>query len=235
MQTESASVQEPAAEAQPDSIPQPEMADVSSVMFPPESILAQLWAIYSDEPLPETPCSTQVQSGLACFAGEAWTWDELASVDRPLALEAITPERFSAEVLLLGMVGPTAWVLTEEGVAQISLAVLAPYWTGRYRFLWHVPEGFENSLMLGQESDVVATVAQLFARLDGQAEPLAGRRFNRALQQRVRLFQQDQLLVDDGMVGLQTLFKLNEQLGIDVTAAQARQWLQDATSEGPEQ
>jgi general secretion pathway protein A len=219
------------AQAQSESAAQPEMAAIVSVLLPPGDAFAQLWAIYSEAPVPENPCAMEVQSGLACYEGQAWTWDELAVVDRPLLLEAITAERFQAEVLMLGVVGSAAWVLTGEGVAQVSLAELAPYWTGRYRYLWRVPQGLEQPLMLGQESDAVAWVAEQFARLDGQAEPLAQRRFNPALQQRVRLFQKDQLLVDDGVVGLQTLLKLNDQLGGDVTAVQARQWLEGIPKE----
>ena len=48
----------------------------------------------------------------------------------------------------------------------------------------------------------------------------------------MRLFQQQNTLVDDGVVGVQTLLKLNEQLAIDVTAAQARQQLQAAAENG---
>ena len=44
-------------------------------------------------------------------------------------------------------------------------------------------------------------------------EPLAVERFNFALQQRVRLFQREQELADDGVVGLQTLLRLNAELG----------------------
>ena len=69
------------------------------------------------------------------------------------------------------------------------------------------------------------TVATLFARLDGQPQALADTTFNAPLQQRVRLFQRQQGLEDDGVVGVQTLLKLNELLGIDVTAEAARQAL----------
>jgi general secretion pathway protein A len=176
-----------------------------------------------------------VQAGLSCFEGMAWTWDELADIDRPLSLDAISPERFSAEVLLLGMTGSRAWVLTGQGVAQVSLAELAPYWTGRYRFLWRVPRGFEKDLSVGQKGEAVASVAAWFARLDGQPEPLADDLFNRVLRERVRLFQREHGLIDDGMIGLQTLLELNDQLGTHVTAEQARQWFQLAVAKGPEQ
>ncbi len=204
---------------------------IASAMQPPGDAMARLWTLNSTEPVPDMPCSTDTQLGLACVEGEVWTWNELAVFDRPLVLETINPERFSAAVLLLGVTDTTAWLLTESGAVEVGLVELAPYWTGRYRFLWHPPEGFEKPLALGDDSDVVATIAQLFARLDEQPEPMAGRRFNAALQQRVRLFQQKNALADDGVVGAQTLLKLNEQLGIDVTAAHARQQLQAAATE----
>jgi general secretion pathway protein A len=205
--------------------------DIASVMQPSGNTLARLWVLNSEQPAPEFPCLDGPQYGLACAEGEVWTWDELAAFNRPLSLETITPERFSAEALLLGIEGARAWVWTEAGVAQVSLAELAPYWTGRYRFLWHPPQGFTKPLAVGDDSPVVAAVALLFAQLDKQPQPLAGTRFNRALEQRVRMFQKQHALIDDGLVGVQTLLKLNEQLGVDVTAQQARMQLQQSSTQ----
>jgi general secretion pathway protein A len=203
-----------------------------NAMQAPSVAAAELWALYAVEPAPADICMNETQTRLACLKGEVWTWDELDIFNSPLLLEMITPQRFSAEVLLLGIDEPMAWVLVDRAVVSVPLAELAPYWTGRYRLLWHPPVGFENALVLGDDSSVVASVAQLFARLDAQPSPLADRRFNRALEQRVRLFQRQNRLVDDGVVGVQTLLKLNEQLAIDVTAAQARQQLQAAIEDG---
>ena len=74
-------------------------------------------------------------------------------------------------------------------------------------------------------------VARLFARLDQQAAPLTVDRFNEALDTRVRLFQQANGLDDDGVVGEQTLLRLNEQLAIDVTSSVARQQWQGQSLE----
>jgi len=204
---------------------------VSRSLLPPGESMAQLWVLYSAQAVPDNPCSDEVRGGVACVEGQARTWDELAGFDRPLLLDMVTPERFSAAVLLLGINGRSAWVLMDRGVAQVSLAELGPLWTGRYRFLWHPPQGFERPLALGDDSAVVARVAELFARLDGQQRALADRQFNAALQQRVRLFQLEHKLDDDGVVGVQTLLRLNEQLGIDTTAVGARNQLQDSDSE----
>ena len=222
---------EPVADTSLDASP-PDRLNAINAMQAPRVAMAELWALYSVEPAPDEICMNAAQTRLACLEGEVWTWDELNAFNSPLLLEMITPQRFTAEVLLLGMDEPMAWVLVEGAVVSVPLAELAPYWTGRYRLLWHPPVGFEKSLVLGDNSAVVALVAQLFARLDGQPTPLTGRRFNRALEQRVRLFQQQNTLIDDGVVGVQTLLKLNEQLAIDVTAAQARQRLQAAAGNG---
>ena len=212
--------------AEPAQVSLVEPVDMAEIMWPPGDVFDKLWSIYSAEPALQPPCTEQVHAGLACYEGEAWTWNDIQSLDRPLLLDVITQDRFSAGVMILGITDTTAWALSRNGVIEVQLADLATYWTGRYRFLWRVPKGFQSSLSLGQEGDVVTRVAALFARLDGQLEPLAVERFNFALQQRVRLFQREQELADDGVVGLQTLLRLNAELEVDVSAAEAREWLQ---------
>ena len=207
--------------------PEPEPAAVTGWLMPPAEAMARLWALYSTEQQPAQPCSGTTQAGVACVEGQAQTWGELDPFDRPLLLDMVTPERFSAVVLLLGIEGRAAWVLAEQGVAKVDLAEIGPLWTGRYRFLWHPPRDFERPLSIGDNNLVVAEVANLFARLDGQQQSLAGQRFNEALQRRVRLFQREHSLEDDGVIGVQTLLKLNEQLQIDATMARARSLLQD--------
>jgi len=137
----------------------------------------------------------------------------------------ITPERFAAAAVFLGSNGRSAWFAATTGVIEVQLAELGPAWTGRYSLLWRPPAGFVRPLGIGDESPAVEQVASLFARLDGQPQPLAGTRFNRNRETRVRLFQRKYALDDDGVVGLQTLLKLNEALGIEPTAAAARDLL----------
>jgi general secretion pathway protein A len=221
---------QPAAAALPVVVPAasetvtPEMAAPEWLLAPQEA-WSRLWSLYSPAPLPATPCAGQVQDGLACVEGAAQTWDELSALDRPLLLDMITPERFAAGAVFLGSNGRSAWFATSGDVVEVQLAELGPAWTGRYRLLWHPPTGFMRPLGIGDNSPAVAQVALLFAQLDGQQQPLAGTRFAPALEARVRLFQRKHELEDDGVVGMQTLLKLNEALGIDPTAAAARDLL----------
>ncbi|MFV8816204.1 AAA family ATPase [Haliea sp. E17] len=197
------------------------VAPSSSVqwLLPPGDAQALLWSLTSAEPYPGDPCGGE---DIACAEGEARTWAELAVLHRPLLLEMVTPERFAAATLLLDIEGRQAWVATASGVQLVDLALLAPLWQGRYHYVWHTPYGFQQAVALGDSGPVVAQIAELFAQLDGQAEPLANTRFNTALQQRVKLFQRSKGLEDDGVVGLRTLLVLNRALGIDPTAEQAR-------------
>jgi general secretion pathway protein A len=199
-------------------------------LISPDTALLQLWTLYSAESPPENICNSEAQSGLACVVEDAQTWQELMQFSRPIVLDMVTPERFSASVLLLGIQGRSARVFDGEGVSEVPLAELGPGWRGTYRFLWRPPSGFTSPLFLGQRSTAVAEVASLFARLDGQEKSLSGDTFNAALKQRVVLFQRQYDLVDDGVVGMKTLLKLNELLSVDVSNAQAESLLQSALS-----
>ena len=201
-------------------------------LLSPVDAWAQLWSLYGVSFGAPQQCSAQLYEGLACVEGEAQTWDELAAFDRPLLLDVVTPERFAAAVVFLGINGRAALVATPEGVVEVGLSELAPAWSGRYRLLWHPPGGFNRPLGLGDTSGTVARVAALFAQLDGQQQALAGNRFSPGLEMRVRMFQQQYGLAADGVVGLQTLLKLNEALGIDPTAEAARKLLDASVARG---
>ncbi len=178
-------------------------------------------------------CMAMVLPGPVCGENRADTWSELAALDRPLLLDLVTPQRFGGAAILLGVNERHGWVLelVEDlgaAVRRIDLAQLGRYWTGDYRFIWQPPRGYGRSLAPGNTSPAVMQVARLFAQLDEQAVPLAKQRFNAALEQRVKLFQQEAGLVADGVVGVQTLLRLNEQLGVDVTASDLRRALPPA-------
>lgn len=237
-----------AAEAVTNSIPvQPATAPVALSVQPvvqnlppgwllaPERAMSEMWGLASANPMPEGGCSGRVQAGISCVEGTALTWEEVAQYDRPIVLDMVTPQRFSASVLLLGINGRQAMVLTADAVVEADLAALGPLWSGTYSFLWQPPRGFNGPLSSGDSGPAVAQVALLFSELDGQQEALTDTDFNAALKQRVTLFQRQYGLEDDGVVGMQTLLKLNELLAIDVNNSQAIEVLQHKFDEVGEQ
>ncbi|HKK22228.1 MAG TPA: AAA family ATPase [Pseudohaliea sp.] len=190
-------------------------------LLPPDGALRGLFAVQAGTPVPADPCA----GPLRCASEEADTWQALAPLARPLVLELITPERFAAGALLLGFGERSATLAGTAGVVSVPLASLARYWQGGVRYLRDVPEGFGSGLREGDENPAVAVVAERFARLDGQARPLTGELFTAALARRVRLFQRAEGLTEDGIVGAQTLERLNVAAAVvPGTAALQQRW-----------
>ncbi|MFT6285912.1 MAG: general secretion pathway protein A [Halieaceae bacterium] len=203
----------------------PELDNPDAWLMPPLDAWDLLWSLSSQAAPPLELCQVQPAAHLQCSRSRGQTWSELASFNRPLLLNLIDNDRFAVSVILLEIIGRTAALASSKGVREVDLAMLAPLWTGKFAYLWHPPAGFSRPLALGDNEPAVAQVAALFARLDHQSQSLAGNQFNQALDQRVRLFQRANRLDDDGVVGEQTLLKINEQLGIDLTPAAARERL----------
>lgn len=165
------------------------------------------------------PCWVVSQQGFKCETQKLNTWDQLISFNRPAVLTITTPGRHTAYVTLVGIQDNDAWVRMKEGLVRVSLAELGQLWTGEMVFVWRRPESFTEAVGLGSKGPLVTWVAQQFATLDQQSAPLAREHFNAQLQQRVKLFQRAHNLADDGYVGLQTLLKLNEVLGVEKSLA----------------
>jgi general secretion pathway protein A len=123
-----------------------------------------------------------------------------------------------AYVTLVGFNGDQAMVLHEQEIKSVELGGLGQLWNGDFSFVWHRPKTFDGKPVgLGSNGPSVEWVAKQFAKLDGQEAPLAEQRFNSALEARVKRFQSTMNLEDDGFVGMQTLLRLNEALGLDLS------------------
>lgn len=233
MQSDSSPIASPVVNAEPQEsaaqMPVIAVEPVASMVVPgqgwllaPDDALQRLWSFASPMPMPERLCASESVSSVACVRGIAETWEELGEINRPLILNMVTSSRFSASVVLLGIKGTRGYVLSGRKIELLDLSALGPLWSGRYSFLWQPPESFTVPLSMGDTSPAVAKIAAMFAQLDGQRAVLARNVFNAALKERVVFFQRQYGLEDDGVVGLRTLLKLNEQLGIDLTADKAR-------------
>ncbi len=188
-------------------------------LVPPDTAARLLWSQHAVARPPASACPGQTVAGLACYRGSERSWSALAAYDRPLVMELQTPEGFRAAALFIGLAGPNARLLGEEGVVEVPLTELAALWSGNFYLLWRPPEAFDGPLSAGDSGPAVAEIASMLARLDGQDRPLSTGAFNPALSQRVRLFQQSQGLEADGVVGVRTLLALNAALGVDTHAA----------------
>lgn len=189
----------------------------------PQAALEQLWQLHGEGPAPllEQLCDATIRFPLSCFQDRAETWQELLALQRPLLLDLVTPARFAAAALFLGEDEGRALLWSGSALQRVPFTEVAALWRGSYRLLWRPPAGFSGPIGRAEVSPAVADVAALFARLDGQPQPLAENRYTQALADRVRLFQRQQQLLADGIVGEQTLLRLNLLAGRDLSARAA--------------
>jgi len=160
------------------------------------------------------PCIDAQSQGWRCETLAAESWDDVSAIDRPALLALLTPARFNATAVLVGISGDNGLLLYQGEEVELPLADLAPLWRGEFLIFWQPPQYYKKPLSLGDRGPMVGWLAQEFARLDGQQRPLADDVFNAALDARVRLFQRQFSLLDDGVVGMKTLLRLNAARGV---------------------
>ncbi len=165
------------------------------------------------------PCWRAEQKGLKCETLNVENWQEFREINRPAVLYLNTPERFAAYTTIIALDDEDAIVIVDGDKQQVALSKLGPLWTGEFTFMWHKPPEFDGPVGVGSSGKLVRWVAERFASIDGQPQPLTNTRFTRALAQRVKLFQRQQGLTEDGVVGMQTLLRLNEATNADFPLA----------------
>jgi general secretion pathway protein A len=164
------------------------------------------------------PCGTNTKNTQQCVKKTLHTWTDIIEVNRPAIIVLATPEKFSTYVVIVGIQQDKARVIDEQGQpVTISLAALGTLWTGDVVYIWNKPRDYSEPLTLGDSSSTIEWVAQQFAKLDRQTDPLTDDLFNIALQERVKIFQRTKAINPDGTINQQTLMALNAALNIDKT------------------
>lgn len=164
------------------------------------------------------PCWQVDTLGHQCSEATFATWDEVSLLNRPMVLSLINTNKTRSHVVLVGLQEKSALLINAKAEPVIlSLDILGPLWTGEVLYTWKKPKDYTEPLSLGDRSQVITDVAQQFAQIDGQLRPLATRKFSRALQERIKIFQQEHNLKPDGILGERTLMKINESLQLSPT------------------
>ena len=156
-------------------------------------------------------------SGLQVETLEDADLDGLMSLDRPGLVMIQQSSGQLKSQLLVGLDDLNATLMTENGIVVLNLEKFRQQWTGGFLFLWRAPPSF-TLLRMG---DINKSGLQwLQTRLEALQPPvdklITGGRYTEPLQRQIMAFQRQQGLDDDGIVGRQTLMRLN-QLTDDAT------------------
>lgn len=184
-----------------------------SWLLPERYAASWLWYLHSDAPEVVGLCNGATSEVLRCESRTSVIWQPLMQLKRPVLLSMETDNGFTAATVVIAFQQSDAWVMTRSGVERVPLVALARHWRGEYHFFWAAPPGWQGPLIVGDQSPLVAMVAQRFAELDAQPTALTGDLFTQALESRVKLFQSATELAEDGVVDVLTLLRLDDVQG----------------------
>ena len=155
------------------------------------------------------PCERAEQLGWKCVT-RTGTWNNLRRYQNRAVLTLNDPQGGRYQVLAEAL--PDGQVMLQAGAKtqQFPIVAVDPLWLGEYTLLWKPPPIQSTSLLPGMHGvDVRWLRARLDTLLGPSESPLDAVFFDDELSERVRLFQRSRGLLDDGIVGSQTLIELS--------------------------
>lgn len=140
---------------------------------------------------------------------------EIRELNRPAVLQLKDDEGQIHFAALTGM-GHELVTLVLAGNKQTwSLKRLQQHWSGDFTLLWKQPPGYFDSIRPGHEGKDVLWLSQKINQIDQANELPEASVYQENLIEKIRQFQSSQGLVADGVVGVQTLIRINNVTGLD--------------------
>ncbi|MEQ1485540.1 AAA family ATPase [Methyloglobulus sp.] len=160
----------------------------------------------------QVDCQYLQKIGLNCLFDKG-NWKDLLMFDRPAVLEFSLSPEIKRYALLTAIKNGQPTLTFDQNVA-FPLADLLSFWDGYYVLLWQSPKSDMKMLFPGQSSGNVAWLREQLAVVDGiNQEVKYPQFFDTDLKARVINFQRSHHLTQDGKVGSQTIFHLDNATG----------------------
>lgn len=169
--------------------------------------LIRIWDPGARIPAGGTVCRTLRRQGLECYRTTGGLKD-LRQMDRPAILTLADATGAPRYALLTQMTEDRARIETPRGTVAVSIEDLSRAWNGEIFLLWR-RETPEVQLEPGQRGPSVVWLRRRLAQMMGK-EALRSDRYDDALKEEVRLFQEARNLMADGVVGIRTRIALSD-------------------------
>lgn len=175
--------------------------------------LLSLWSVALPASVTPDFCDFAKQYGLLCMI-EQGNWNILRQFNRPVILQLVAPDGRRVPVVLQRLEGSVAEVIVGNELYRLDLEQVEQSWYGEYTLLLQAPPDGRLYMKIGDRGPVVSWLRQQLKQAQGvdipASDPLD---FDYALQKQVLVFQRDQGLVADGIVGKNTMIHLNTASG----------------------
>ena len=137
--------------------------------------------------------------------------EELQAVDRPGIVWIEEENGRLKSYVLTALDDESVWLHADSSTRRESLEWFVERWNGAFLYLWYSPEDIQV-LRLGDKDQVAVNWLQSKLQLmDSDYLPyITGGNYTEVIRDKVLNFQQQQGIEEDGVVGRQTIMKLNQ-------------------------
>ncbi len=193
-------------------IEQTKAVDIESLMTSSPEARTSLLQLWRPDDLLQSDtdyCAQIISEGLVCHHARG-TWNNLRHYQRPALLQLRSDTGDSWELLVTGLTQDTVQVVTQDRITTLPITVLDPHWFGNFTLLWQPAAPTGTFIGPGSSSEAVHWLRDQLGEISGQQIlSLDEDIFDESLKKSVQQFQLDEGLVDDGIVGPETLIYLN--------------------------
>lgn len=184
-------------------------------------VLFEAWQIQYNKTIDGTPCFFAQTQGLSCLQDQL-DIEGLRKLNRPAVLKLYDDFNQAQYITLLSINKDMANIVISGQRQMIQLKLLVFYWKGEFSMLWRVPPVYEEIISPGFEGEAVVWLSQVMSEIDKTAENKTTSYYDADLVEKVKQFQLNQGLINDGVVGVKTLIHINQVTGIKAPVLEKR-------------
>lgn len=200
-----------------------EPAPLGKLQWPPDQsieesegtasrVLFEQWGLSYQPHSGMTACHQAETQGLACLSDHG-SLDDLKQMNRPVILKLFDDQGRTFYATLIALDGDAATFALGGEEKRVAISDIPLRWRGEYTLLWRSPPDYQWPVQVGAEGPMVDWLGARLAQLEGKADPpRKAVTFDQTLADEVKKFQLTQGLKPDGIVGPQTLIRLNGAL-----------------------
>ena len=202
----------PIANIEPAAAPKPAVSPFTS--------LFKLWSVDASEVYSEEGFTAQaIDNRLRAEKLSPAQLDDLVKINRP-GVVWIKPTSGNSSlegIMLVGLNSTSVFLRGASGEITLSREQFLSSWSGSYLYLWQPPKSF-NVLQVGvRNPQGVSWLQDRLAIVDQRSERIiTGGRYTAAIAEKVVSFQAQQGLKADGVVGRETIIRLNQLANLQI-------------------
>ena len=158
-----------------------------------------------------TPCFYAKTKGLSCMHEES-DIQSLREFNRPAVLTLYDDLNRRQYVTLIELGESMAKIVMAGKIQNVPIEQLLFYWKGEFSFLWRKPPGYVDLIRPGNSGDVVLWLSKVMSEINKQPTNNPQSYYDKELVNQVKAFQASEGLASDGVVGVKTLMRINQNV-----------------------